>query len=112
MALGNIQGGWDACKQVIAGIYGDRMEWIIVDDGADKIDDLVNSSSIDQIKYYKVDKKMYLSEKRNYVHKFAKGTMIMYMDDDDYYPPERVSHTVDKLQENKEANKALISKIG
>ena len=30
----------------------DRMEWIIVDDGTDKIEDLVNSSNIEQIKYY------------------------------------------------------------
>jgi len=89
----------------------DRMEWIIVDDGTDKIEDLVNSSNIEQIKYYKVDKKMSLGEKRNYMHKFVKGTIIVYMDDDDYYPPERVSHAVDKLQENKQAMCAGSSEI-
>tara|TARA_B100000035_G_scaffold219601_1_gene188426 strand:- start:2924 stop:3991 length:1068 start_codon:yes stop_codon:yes gene_type:complete len=87
------------------------MEWIIVDDGTDKIEDLVNSSNIEQIKYYKVDKKMSLGEKRNYMHKFVKGTIIVYMDDDDYYPPERVSHAVDKLQENKQAMCAGSSEI-
>lgn len=89
----------------------DRMEWIIVDDGTDKIEDLVNSSNIEQIKYYKVDTKMSLGEKRNYMHKFAKGTIIVYMDDDDYYPPERVSHAVEKLQGNKEAMCAGSSEI-
>ena len=89
----------------------DRMEWIIVDDGTDKIEDLIQSSNIEQIKYYKVDKKMSLGEKRNYMHKFVKGTIIVYMDDDDYYPPERVSHAVDKLQENKEAMCAGSSEI-
>lgn len=89
----------------------DRMEWIIVDDGSDKIEDLIQSSNIEQIKYYKVDKKMSLGEKRNYMHKFVKGTIIVYMDDDDYYPPERVSHAVDKLQQNKEAMCAGSSEI-
>ena len=27
----------------------------------------------------------------------CKGDIIVYMDDDDYYPPERVSHSVDML---------------
>ena len=89
----------------------DRMEWIIVDDGTDKIEDLIQSSNIEQIKYYKVDKKMSLGEKRNYMHKFVKGTIIVYMDDDDYYPPERVSHAVDRLQENKDAMCAGSSEI-
>jgi len=46
---------------------------------------------------------MSLGEKRNYMHKKAKGSVIVYMDDDDYYPPERIEHAVDKLQNNKEA---------
>jgi hypothetical protein len=33
------------------------------------------------------------------------------MDDDDYYPPERISHAVDKLQENREAMCAGSSEI-
>ena len=81
----------------------DRVEWIIVDDGTDKIRDLVESSGIQNIKYFELDKKMPLGEKRNYMHKQAKGSIIVYMDDDDYYPPERIEHAVDKLQNNKEA---------
>jgi glycosyltransferase involved in cell wall biosynthesis len=81
----------------------DRIEWIIVDDGTDKIRDLVESSGIKNIQYFALDKKMPLGEKRNYMHKKAKGSIIVYMDDDDYYPPERIEHAVDKLQNNKEA---------
>ena len=81
----------------------DRMEWIIVDDGTDKIRDLVEASGIKQINYVEVDKKMTLGAKRNYMHSFVKGTIIVYMDDDDYYPPERVSHAVEKLMANRQA---------
>jgi glycosyltransferase involved in cell wall biosynthesis len=88
-----------------------RMEWIIVDDGTDKIKDLVESSKIPQIKYFEINKKMSLGEKRNFMHTHATGSIIVYMDDDDYYPPERVSHAVDKLTENKEALCAGSSEI-
>jgi hypothetical protein len=81
----------------------DRMEWIIVDDGTDKINDLIESSGIKQIRYFTSDEKMSLGKKRNYMHSFVKGTIIVYMDDDDYYPPERVSHAVEKLTDNREA---------
>lgn len=81
----------------------DRIEWIIVDDGTDKIRDLVETSGIKNIQYFALDKKMPLGEKRNYMHKKAKGSIIVYMDDDDYYPPERIEHAVDRLQNNKDA---------
>ena len=80
-----------------------RMEWIIVDDGTDCIRDLIEQSGIEQIKYFREEKQMNLGEKRNYMHTKIKGTIVVYMDDDDYYPPERVSHAVDKLTENREA---------
>ena len=81
----------------------DRMEWIIVDDGTDSIADLVSASGISQIRYFREEKKMALGEKRNYMHSKVKGTIIVYMDDDDYYPPERVSHAVDTLDANRDA---------
>ena len=79
----------------------DRMEWIIIDDGTDKIEDLVKH--IPQVKYFKYDTKMNLGKKRNLMHEKSKGDIIIYMDDDDYYPPERVSHAVDTLQKNPNA---------
>ena len=81
----------------------DRIEWIIVDDGTDKITDLIGKANIPQIKYFCLDKKMSLGEKRNYMHKQAKGSIIVYMDDDDYYPPERISHAVQRLQDRPDA---------
>ena len=89
----------------------DRMEWIIVDDGTDRIKDLVESSGISQIKYFEMPKKVSLGEKRNYMHSKATGSIIVYMDDDDYYPPERVSHAVEKLMDNKHALCAGSSEI-
>lgn len=89
----------------------DRMEWIIVDDGTDSIKDLIEASGIPQIRYFREERKMALGEKRNYMHKYVKGTIIVYMDDDDYYPPERVSHAVDKLTQNREAMCAGSSEI-
>jgi glycosyltransferase involved in cell wall biosynthesis len=80
-----------------------RMEWIIVDDGTDKIKDLVVQSNIPEIRYFDIENKMMLGAKRNLMHKHCRGSIIVYMDDDDYYPPERVSHAVERLQSNPEA---------
>jgi glycosyltransferase involved in cell wall biosynthesis len=79
----------------------DRMEWIIIDDGTDKIEDLVHD--IPQVKYFKYEDRMNLGKKRNLMHEKCKGDIIIYMDDDDYYPPERVSHAVETLQKNPHA---------
>jgi glycosyltransferase involved in cell wall biosynthesis len=73
----------------------DKMEWIIIDDGTDKIKDLV--CDIPQVKYYSYDEKMPLGKKRNIMHAKSSGDILVYMDDDDYYPPERVSHAVNML---------------
>jgi glycosyltransferase involved in cell wall biosynthesis len=89
----------------------DRMEWIIVDDGTDKIKDLVDAANIPQIKYFSVDKKMKLGSKRNFMHQKTKGDILVYMDDDDYYPPERVEHAVSRLLEKPEALCAGSSEI-
>lgn len=89
----------------------ERMEWIIVDDGTDKIKDLIETSNIPQIRYFEIESKMALGAKRNYMHKHVKGSIIVYMDDDDYYPPERVSHAVEMLQKNEKALCAGASEI-
>ena len=87
----------------------DKMEWIIIDDGTDKIEELV--IDISQVKYYKYDEKMVLGKKRNLMHEKSKGDIIVYMDDDDYYPPERVSHAVSMLQSHPKALCAGSSEI-
>jgi glycosyltransferase involved in cell wall biosynthesis len=76
----------------------DKIEWIIIDDGTDKIEDLV--TNIPYVKYFKCDTKLTLGKKRNMSHEQSSGDIIVYMDDDDYYPPERISHAVQQLQQN------------
>ena len=75
--------------------YPDLIEWIIIDDGTDKIKDLV--SNIENVKYYSYSKKLKLGKKRNIANFYSKGKIIVNMDDDDYYPPERIEHAVDVL---------------
>lgn len=77
----------------------DKIEWLIVDDGTDKIEDLV--THIPQIKYFKYDEKMTLGKKRNLLNDKATGDIIIFIDDDDYYPPERISHAVKTLTNSK-----------
>ena len=88
-----------------------RIEWIIVDDGTDKIQDLIDASEIPQIKYFPIDQKMKLGEKRNFMHSKSIGSILVYMDDDDYYPPERIQHAVEMLTQNKSAMCAGSSEI-
>ena len=87
----------------------DRIEWIIIDDGTDKIGDLVKH--IPQVKYFSVEKKLLLGNKRNIMHEKSKGDIIVYMDDDDYYPPERISHAVSMLMKTPKALCAGSSEI-
>ena len=75
-----------------------RIEWIIIDDGTDPIGDLV--TDIEYVKYFYYPEKMLLGKKRNLMHKKCSGDIIVYMDDDDYYPKDRVSHAVDTLLQN------------
>jgi len=77
-----------------------RMEWIIVDDGTDSVEELIRAAGISQIKYVRLAERVPLGKKRNIMHQHVRGEFVVYMDDDDYYPPERVSHAVDMLQRN------------
>lgn len=79
----------------------DKIEWIIIDDGTDKIEDLV--IDLPYVKYFKYDEKMTLGTKRNLMHSKATGDIIVYMDDDDYYPPDRIKHAIDTLRSNPKA---------
>jgi len=86
----------------------EKIEWIIIDDGTDKVEDLFLPLCQDKnqkytVKYFKYDKKMTLGKKRNLSHEKCSGDIIIYMDDDDYYPPERITHAVETLQKNPKA---------
>ena len=76
------------------------MEWVIVDDGTDSVQDVVEAAKIPQIKYVRLPQRVTLGRKRNVMHSHCKGSILVYMDDDDYYPPQRVSHAVETLLRN------------
>lgn len=78
----------------------DRMEWIILDDGTDCVKDLFEGLSIPNLKYLRLDSKMLIGGKRNLLHKEAIGDIMVAMDDDDYYHPDRVHHVVQKFIQN------------
>ena len=54
---------------------------------------------------------MTLGKKRNLMHEKSCGDILVYMDDDDYYPSTRVSHAVDTLLQNPTALCAGASEI-
>jgi glycosyltransferase involved in cell wall biosynthesis len=80
-----------------------RMEWIILDDGTESVEDLfiAAGATIPNIRYIRSTEKQNIGAKRNRLNKEAKGEIIVAMDDDDYYPPERVAHCVQRLRSNR-----------
>ena len=90
-----------------------KIEWIIVDDGTDCVKDIFEDEDFlkymgdIKIRYFYENEKMDLGKKRNYMHKKCyfkdDDDVIVYMDDDDFYPVDRVSHSVDKLMKNPKA---------
>jgi glycosyltransferase involved in cell wall biosynthesis len=85
----------------------DLMEWCIYDDGTDKIEDLI-TSNIKRLNKIKVTyikgvsgEKLNVGAKRNKLNDIASGQVVVCMDDDDFYPPDRVSHAVNILRTKK-----------
>jgi glycosyltransferase involved in cell wall biosynthesis len=80
----------------------DKMEWIIIDDGRNKVEDLFEEASktIPNIRYIRKDEKMRLGAKRNELNRLVRGEIVVAMDDDDYYPPDRVSSVVEAFKKN------------
>jgi glycosyltransferase involved in cell wall biosynthesis len=74
----------------------DRLELIIVDDGRDKVADLIPDDP--RIRYEHLDIRLPLGAKRNRTVELARGEILVHMDDDDYYPPDRVERAVRSLQ--------------
>jgi glycosyltransferase involved in cell wall biosynthesis len=91
----------------------DRMEWLILDDGEDAVEDLFEQASktIPNIRYMRRPNKMLIGQKRNILNKEAKGDILVAMDDDDYYCPERVAHAVNKLMSAPQVELAGSSEI-
>jgi hypothetical protein len=85
----------------------DKLEWIIVDDGTDKIKDLIEKTpelkNDHRIKYFELDEKKSIGFKRNFCIEKASNEYIVCMDDDDYYPVNSVkSRILELLKSGKE----------
>lgn len=74
-----------------------QKELIIIDDGTDNISDLV--PTIENIRYYRLEKKITLGAKLNLACKYAKGDIIANWDDDDWYAERRLSYQVSAIQQ-------------
>jgi glycosyltransferase involved in cell wall biosynthesis len=89
-------------------IYKNIIEWVIVEGTPDKEDSMKNAEIISQMKsdipinFVSWRAGQQLSDLRNAGNEVCKGDIIVCLDDDDYYPPTRVSHAVYRLQ-NSEA---------
>jgi len=69
----------------------DKIQWVILDNGTDKIKDLLPLKG-NNIKYMTLDgeQRYNLGDLRNHCIKHCDNDIIVYMDDDDYYPKETI----------------------
>jgi glycosyltransferase involved in cell wall biosynthesis len=85
-------------------VYTNIVEWVIVEGTPDKEDSIKNAKLISEMKsgipihFIHWASGQALSDLRNAGNESCKGDIIVCLDDDDYYPPTRVSHAVYRLQ--------------
>jgi glycosyltransferase involved in cell wall biosynthesis len=94
----------------------DRMEWVVFDDGTDCVKDIFDEAAktipnLHYIRHEPVPDKLLIGAKRNRLNKEAKGDILVAMDDDDFYSPERVSHVVFKFAQQPKVELAGSSEI-
>jgi len=89
--------------------YKNIIEWVIVEGSKTEDDAKINSKNINNlIKNHNGEMKIVyveytgkkLSDLRNIGNNKCIGDIIVCMDDDDYYPPDRVSHAVESLEKS------------
>ena len=76
----------------------DKIELIIGDEGNSNMEDIIPKDD-DRIRYYKFNN-ISLGEKRNKLCELSKGEILIFMDDDDFYPFDKVSECVNVLNNN------------
>ena len=85
-------------------LYKNIVEWVIVEGSPDKEDSIKNTEIISNMKsdipinFIPWRAGQSLSDLRNVGNEVCQGDIIVCLDDDDYYPPTRVSHAVYRLQ--------------
>ena len=79
----------------------DRIEWLVLDNGTDQIKDLIEASGLKNVRHISItDRKVKIGELRNILNREAQGEICVCMDDDDYYPPDRIRDCVKVLLEH------------
>ena len=79
----------------------DKRELIILDDSEQSNQDLIEmmvDSALHNVRYVHSPERLPLGRKRNMLNELALGEYIISFDDDDYYPPEKISHQVAEMQ--------------
>jgi glycosyltransferase involved in cell wall biosynthesis len=87
------------------------MEWIILDDGSDSVEDLFKGLPFPNVHYLRETEKRNIGAKRNRLNREVCGDIIVAMDDDDFYPPERVSAAVKAFKQRPNVDLAGSSEI-
>jgi glycosyltransferase involved in cell wall biosynthesis len=70
-------------------------ELIVVDDGADRVDDLIPGDG--RITYVGLERPLVLGAKRNHACSLARGDVIVHWDDDDWTAPHRLRYQLAEL---------------
>lgn len=88
----------------------ERRELVILDDSPQSHQPIIDRLTQNQpekfnIRYIHHPEKLDLGKKRNMLNALAKGEYILCMDDDDYYPADKISYTIEMMQRHR----ALIS---
>lgn len=91
----------------------DRMEWIVLDDGSDRVEDIFSEAKdkLTNFRYLYEEEKKNIGAKRNRLNRESKGEIIVAMDDDDFYFPERVHAVVQAFKKNPKHELAGSSEI-
>jgi len=87
----------------------DKLEWVIVDDGEDSIEDTL--IGVPNVTYVRLDTQLSIGEKRNIGVSKAMYDIIVMMDDDDVYPESSVTSRVAMLMANPAKECAFCSVI-
>lgn len=76
-----------------------RLQWVIVDDSSvGERPDLEPARRAGiTVLWRELPERLPIGAKRNLANDLASGELIVVMDDDDYYPPSRISHAVQRL---------------
>jgi glycosyltransferase involved in cell wall biosynthesis len=73
------------------------LEWVILDDGTDSIEDLLPKDP--RIKYFRGSKANH-GDKMNSCCEIASAEFLVVWDDDDEYPPDRITRQIQPMLEN------------